>query len=255
MQQPDNPDAVAGHNRPPEETPYEAVKRQIEDLYQQAADYLDGEPIATQRQADDVSKLKNMIREVMDVAEAHRKAEKAPHDIAIAEIQTRYNALIGETKKVTGKAVLAVETCNKALRPWLTKLADEQEAAAKAAREEAVRKQREAEDAIRATRSTDAADLAASEAAEAKVREAQAAERAANTAAKARPKAGNYGRSAHLRTYYDGVVVDGSAFHRWCVQNDREAMTAYFAKRAQELTDAGQRSIPGVEVRPRQEVA
>ena len=251
MTQPDNPRAVAGDNMPPE-TPYETVKRQIEDLFQQASDYLDGEPIATQGQADDVSKLMNMIREVMAVAEAQRLAEKAPYDEAVAEIQARYNALIGETKKVTGKAVLAVQACKKALAPWLQKLAAEQAEAERLARIEADRLRAEAEAAVRAA---NAANLAEKQAAEDKLREAQDAERIARAAEKARPKAGNYGRAAHLRTYHDAVIVDGAAFHRWCVQNDREAMTTYLARRAQELTDAGQRSIPGINVVDRKEVA
>ena len=250
-----NPRAALGGNMPPEPvepTPYETVKRQIEDLYQQAADYLDGEPIATQGQADDVSKLKNMIREVMDVADAHRKAEKAPHDIAIAEIQERYNALIGETKKITGKAVLAVKACNDALAPWLRKQAAEQEAAAKAAREEADRQREAAQAAIRAA---DTVNLAEREAAEQLVRDAAEAERAANAAAKAKPKAGNYGRAAHLRTYHDAVLTDRRLFARWCWEHDTTAMDEYLARRAQELVNAGQRSIPGVDVVDRKEVA
>jgi hypothetical protein len=229
--QPDNPVAVAGHNAPPEPTPFEAAHQRIADLYQQAADYLDGEPIATQGQADDVSTLMRMLGEEIALADKLRIAEKKPFDDGAAEVQARWNTLIGETKKVTGSAVRAMDVCKQALAPWLRKLAAEQEAAAKAAREEADRQRAEAEAAIR---SADAANLAAREAAEAKIREADAAD---------------------LRTYHDAVVVDGTAMHRWCVQNDREAMTAHLAARAQTLTDAGIRNIPGVEVRERREVA
>jgi hypothetical protein len=251
--QPDNPVAVAGHNAPPEPTPFEAAHQRIADLYQQAADYLDGEPIATQGQADDVSTLMRMLGEEIALADKLRIAEKKPFDDGAAEVQARWNTLIGETKKVTGSAVRAMDVCKQALAPWLRKLAAEQEAAAKAAREEADRQRAEAEAAIR---SADAANLAAREAAEAKIREADAAERAARVAEKAKPHAGgSHGRAAHLRTYHDAVVVDGTAMHRWCVQNDREAMTAHLAARAQTLTDAGIRNIPGVEVRERREVA
>lgn len=252
MTQPDNPVAVAGHNSPPEPTPYEAAAARIADLFQQARDYLDGEPIATQGQADDVSALMRMLGEEIALANKNRVAEKKPFDDAAAEVQDRWNTLIGETKKVTGTAILAVQACKKALEPWLKKLADEQAAAAKAAREEADRQRAAAEAAIR---EADAANLAAREAAEAKIREAEAAERAARTAEKAKPHAGNYGRAAHLRTYHDGIVTDQREFARWCWVNDAEAMTAHLAKRAQELTDAGIRSIPGVEVRERREVA
>jgi hypothetical protein len=251
--QPDNPRAVPGANNPPEPTPYEAAQQRIADLYQQAADYLDGDPIATQGQADDVSTLMRMLGEEIALADKLRIAEKKPFDDGAAEVQARWNTLIGETKKVTGTAVMAVQACKQALAPWLRKLAAEQEAAAKAAREEADRQREAAQAAIRAA---DAANLAERTAAEAKLREADAAERAARVAEKAKPHAGgSHGRAAHLRTYYDGVVVDGAEFHRWCVKHDREAMTAHLAKRAQELTDANVRNIPGVDVRERKEVA
>jgi len=252
--QPENPRAVMGGNMPPETpTPYEASKQRIADLYQQAADYLDGEPIATQGQADDVSTLMRMLGEEIALADKLRIAEKKPFDDGAAEVQARWNTLIGTTKKVTGIAVLAMDACKEALAPWLRKLAAEQEAAAKAAREEADRQREAAQAAIRAA---DAANLAERTAAEAKIREAEVAERAARVAEKAKPHAGGtHGRAVHLRTYYDGIVTDQRTFARWCWENDVDAMTTFLAERAQALTDAGMRSIPGVEVRPRQEVA
>lgn len=254
--QPDNPVAVVGHNAPPEPTPFERARDEIEKFYGEALLWCDGEPIANQGQADALNLLKNKIREAEKAAEGARKDEKKPHDDAIAEIQGRYNPLIADRKNktVTGKTTLAIEACDKMLAPWLKKQADEQAAAAKAAREEAERVAREAEAAIRAASA--ATDLAASEAAEALLRQAKIADADAKRAEKAKPRAaGGGGRASHLRTYYDGIVVDGRAFHAWCVKNDREAMTEHLARRAQALTDAGQRSIPGVEVRPRQEVA
>jgi hypothetical protein len=245
----ENPVAVAGHNQPPP-TPYEAAKARIDDLYQQARDYLDGDPIATEGQAADVQRLMRMIGEEITVADALRAAEKKPFDDAAAEVQARWNALIGKNKSITGTAVRAKEACAEALAPWLRKIDEEQEAARKAAREEADRLKREAEEAIR----NDPANIAAREEAERKVAEAKAAEATAKRAEKARPTAGSYGRAAGLRTYYDAVVTDGRAFHAWCVKHDREAMTAYLARRAQELVDANRRDMDGVDVKTRKEV-
>ena len=111
---------------------------------------IDGEPIATQGQADDVSSLMRMLGEEIALADKLRAAEKKPHDDAANAVQARWNTLIGTTKKVTGTAVLAMDACKEALAPWLRKLAAEQEAAAKAAREEADR-QREAAQAAAAS--------------------------------------------------------------------------------------------------------
>jgi len=256
--QPENPRAVAGDNLPPEPvepTPFERVKAEVERYHGEALLWCDGEPIANQGQADALNLLKNSIRAAEKAAEAERKAVKKPHDDAIAAIQARYNPLIADrkNKSVTGKTTLAIEACDAMLAPWLKKIADEQAAATKAAREEAARARKAAEDAIRAAAAT---DLAAREAAEAKITEAKVAETLATRAEKAKPRAsGGGGRASGLRTYYDGVVVDGREFARWCWVNDKDAMTAHLATRAQELTAAGVRSIPGVDVKERREVA
>ena len=50
-------------------------------------------------------------------------------------------------------------------------------------------------------------------------------------------------------------MIDSVLFARWCWGNDYEALAAFLATRAQALTDASVRGIPGVEVRERKEVA
>lgn len=50
--------AKIGHNR----SPFELSKETIEDLYSEAKNWLDGEPVATQEQADEIQKLLRMIQ-------------------------------------------------------------------------------------------------------------------------------------------------------------------------------------------------
>ena len=52
--------ATIGDNNPPEpiNTAYEAIKRDIDDLFETAQGFLDGDPIENQETADLVNKLK-----------------------------------------------------------------------------------------------------------------------------------------------------------------------------------------------------
>ena len=117
--------ATIGHNQPPPEpTPFEVISAKIQDLYEEAKNWCDGEPISTQGQADEVSKLMNMIREAEKEADKLRKDEVAPLDEAKKEVQDRYNPLIGKTTKITGKTVMALDACKAALsddQPYIEK--------------------------------------------------------------------------------------------------------------------------------------
>lgn len=237
--------AAIGHNNPPEDSPFDAIRVHIEDLYAEAKGFLDGEPIETQGQADAVSNLLNMIREAEKAADAQRVKENEPFDTGKAEVQARYAPLIGNTKAIKGKTVLASEACKAALQPYLAKLDAEKRAAAEAARLEAERLASEAAEAARAA----GADLDAREQAEALLSDATAAQKAASAAAKDTAKAsGGYGRAASLRTTYRPVMVDGvaAARHYWEVR--REECEAFFQGLAKTDVLAGKRSIPGFDV-------
>lgn len=243
--------ATIGHNQPPEETPFEVISAKINDLYDEAKNWCDGEPISTQGQADEVSKLMGMIREAEKEADALRKKEVAPLDEAKKEIQDRYNPLIGKTTKITGKTVMALDACKAAQKPWLVKLEAEKREKEEAARkeaEEAAQRAREAREAAEPT------DLAAAEEAEALTQAAMAAQKAADKASKDKARASGGGRATTLRTYYDAVINDETAFARWVWTNKRQDMREFMQALAQRMTDANMRSIPGVEVVERKEV-
>src|SRR5690606_17496640 len=164
--------APIGHNRPPL-TAYETVKQEIEDLFDEAKNFADGEAIDNQQLADAITELHDKLHEAGKRADEARKDEAKPHDEAKAEIQDRYNKLIGNTKSVKGKVVLGKETLQTLLTPWRNKLVAEKEAAARAAREEADRIAREAQEAMRAS----AGNLEEREKAEELLAEAKKADR------------------------------------------------------------------------------
>ncbi|MFG1429369.1 hypothetical protein [Roseixanthobacter glucoisosaccharinicivorans] len=200
---------MMGHNNPPEPTPYELSKAEIEELVEEAKGWLDGEPVKDQAVADKIGLLKGLLRKARQTADGRRKEEVKPLDDAKAEIQARYNALIGDTKKDgKGIAILAEEYCDKALEPFLKALAAEKEAKVKAAREEAEKAAAAAQEAIRAARE---ADFATQEAAEALLRDAKKAETAANRAEKDTARVAGAGRSIGLRSSEVLHVTDAIA--------------------------------------------
>lgn len=232
--------ATIGHNHPPEPTPFEQSAEEAEDLFLEASNWCDGAPIENQRQADALAGLRSQIKAAIKRADERRKDEARPHDDAKAEIQARYNVLIGNTKTMTGKLVLADQACQKALAPWLRKLEDEKRAAAEKARAEEDAKRRDAEEAFHKARESE--DLAARAEAERLAKEAAIAERQANRADKAAAT------KTGLKTVVAAEVTDLQAFARWAWTHDRAALDEHFRARASALARDGRRDMPGVTV-------
>ncbi len=246
----DNPRAVIGANNPPEPigelTPFQKVEKRILDLYGECKLWLDGAEVTSDGLAEGIATLLNNLREAESDADKARVAEAKPFDDAKAEIQTRYNLLIGNTKSVKGKTFLAIEACKKALAPWLVKKEAERIEAARVAREAADKLAKEAEEALRAR---DGTNLEASAAAEELVTAAKKAEGTASKVEKSTAKVSNAGgRAVSLRTVYTAEVTDETLFsgHLW--MNYRADMTGFLYNKAQQLVDMGKREIPGIKV-------
>ena len=222
-----------GGNNPPA-SPFEAVKVNIEDLYLEARNFLDGEPIASEAMAAAVETLLDKIREAEKAADEARKTENKPFDEGKAEVQARYAPLISDTKAVKGMTVRAIEACKAALAPWRQEQERIRLEAAKKAREEAENKAAEAAALSRA-----ADDLIAKERAEQAVKEAEQAAKAANKADKAATT------GTGLRSYFRPELVDGveAARHYWAT--NREACEAFFLSLAQTDVQNGKRALPG----------
>lgn len=240
--------AGIGHNNPP--TPFDLVKEKIEGLYLEAKNWCDGEPLASQEQADEVQRLMRMIQAVEKEADEHRKEEARPHDEAKAAIQERYNTLIGKTKSVTGLTIKAVDACRAALTPWLRKVDEENRKAAEEARRAAEEKQREAMAAMRARQSLD--DM---EAAERIATEAKEADIAARRAANAKASAKGAGRAVTLRDRYTPEITDYNAFAKYVWTAHRADLEQFLAIEAGKLVASGVRTLPGVTIHHEQVAA
>lgn len=232
----ENPRAVMGANNPP--TPFDECERKVIDLFDEAKNFLDGEPIATQDMADSVSKLLDMIRKAKKEADEHRVAEKKPHDLAAAAVQEKWKPLLT-------RCDLAADAAKKALTPYLEAVEAEKRAKAEAARREAEDKARAAQEAMRASRD----DLAAREEAEALLADAKKAEAAASRAEKDKAQGKGGARAVSLRTSYRAEVTDYRALaaHLWT--DDRDALIEFLDGYAATKVRAGARNLPGVAVR------
>jgi hypothetical protein len=239
--------ATIGHNHPPELTPFDQSKAEIEGLYLEAKNWIDGSGVTTETEAEQVSKLIDMTRKAMKTADERRVAENVQFDAGKAEVQARYAPLIADTKSTKGKAVLAIEAAKQALAPYLQRKQDEIDAAAAEARRIADEKAAAAVEAIRASRQGDP-DLDAREAAEALLTEAKRAETAAKRVEGTKAHATGGTRAIGLRAVTVATLDDANAFAKWVWTNRNKDLVDFLSGLAKREVAAGHRSLPGVTV-------
>lgn len=226
--------AAIGHNQPPD--PFEAFTLHIEDLYEQAQQFLDGEPIATEGQAEDVSRLLNMLRKAKTDADEARKIEKKPHDDAARAVQAKWQPLIG-------KAELAATTAKNALAPFLIS----QEAAQ---REAAAALRKEAEQKAAAVSQLDISpdNLAGQQYLKAARQEAASIAKEADRADRKRAQARGGERAVGLRSVWTPSLTDPVAALRHYRERRPEELKEWLLEQAEKDVRAGARSIPGFEI-------
>lgn len=222
-----------GHNGGPELEPFDAIRQEIEDLYGEARNWADGEPIATAEQHDEIARLYDMLHDAGKRADDARKEEARPFDEAKAAIQEKYNTLIGNTKSVKGKVPMGKEALGALLTVWRRRVAEEKAAVAEAARKEAERLAEEAR-AMRAD-----GDLAAKEAAELLIKEAAAVGRFAKQQEKG---------PTGLRSVWRAELVEVEKALDWAYGRDPDAFRALVQSQADAVVRAGMRMVPGFRV-------
>lgn len=219
----------------PNAPPVEAMGMHIEDLFDEAKNFLDGSGVTTQAEADGVSKLLDDVRKAKNDAEKQRVVEKKPHDDAAAAVQAAWRPLIT-------KCDLVADTCKKALAPFL-------EAKEAAQRAEAARVAKAAEEArsaaLAARQAAPVADLAAREEAERMDAIARDAEKLAAKAGRAKAHAAGGTRAIGLRSYWIAELVDPAAALKHYREHQPEALKAWLSEQGQRDASAGARAIPG----------
>ena len=142
-----NSTAKMGHNNPPP-SPFEAAAEKIETLHVEAKNWLDGEAIENQAQADEVSKLLDMARNAKKEADAARKEEAKPFDDGKKEVQARYKPLLDRADAIA-------DLCKKVIAPFIAKVEAEKREAERSAPEKAEAARTAAAEAYAAAQPTD----------------------------------------------------------------------------------------------------
>lgn len=210
---------------------------EIDDLMLEARNYLDGEPIANEQQAEAVSSILNRARRVSKDADEARKAEKKPHDDAAKAVQQKWNPIID-------RANLAAETAKKALTPWLEKIEAKQREEAEKAAAEALRLTQIALEAHKDAGS----DLTAQEDAERLMKAAKAASVDAAKADKARPIAHGGERGIGLVEVWTPTLTDPILAARHYFAKQPQAFEDWLLDQARKDVRSGIRTIPGFEI-------
>lgn len=211
--------------------PFDAHKVNIDDLYEEATAWLNGDGVSSEAEAKAVETLLDMARDAKKAADEARKAENEPFDTGKAAVQAKYNPILK-------RAEMIAETCKNVLQPWRDKIARDKAAKAEAARLDAEKLKREAEEKIRAS----SGNIAERERAE----EALALAKEADKFASRTTKAATTGTG--LRSTYRPELTDLNAAikHYWSTHRaEFEALVCDLAVRD---VRAGKREIPGFTV-------
>jgi hypothetical protein len=232
--------ATIGHNSPP--TPFDDIETRINDLYDEARQWLDGEEVTEQAQADALNTLASRIREAAKEAEDMRKAEAKPFDDGKKAVQERYNPLIQKGK---GKTEVALNAVKSALKPYLLELDRIQQEAAQKAREKAEQAERDAQAAMQ---HRDQSNLDEQEEANRLAEEANQLQAAANRASNAKAHAKGAGRATGLRTRTKVSIANEREAAGWAWKHDREALMIFVLTQAEKAVRNGAQSLEGFSI-------
>ena len=227
-------------NQPPPEADL-ALK--LEDLEIEAANWLDDEPLTSQEQADELTKLVEAAAQLAGALEQSRKAEKEPYLAAGRAVDAKFKPLLERAEKATRKLKNKVGE-------WLKAVKADKERREREAAEEARRAaERLREEHERNRQSSDLADDAALEAAE------EAAKQARIDAAMVKKetvtaKAG--GTVVKLRKIWLVNIVERRELLMHYLRADRadfkDELTALLRKFAERDVRNGARSLPGCSI-------
>ncbi|MEZ2132498.1 MULTISPECIES: hypothetical protein [unclassified Sinorhizobium] len=223
--------ATVGHNQ----SPFDLVSAEINDLFDEAKNWADGEPITSSEMHDAIDNLRTQIHEAGKRADVLRVEEKKPLDEQVKAIQDRYNVYIQPKR---GKVDMAKSALDALLTPWRTKVAAEKAAEAARVAKEAEDARLAAQEAIRSS----SGNLAAREEAEELLADAKRLERSAGRANKAATT------GLGLRTVWRAELVDEEAAMEWCWARAKEEVLAVAQRNAEEQVRAGARAVPGFRI-------
>lgn len=246
---PDSPagdPAPIGHNGAPPDDPFEALKERMEDLIAESVNWLDGDDIATEGQAEEIGKLRDALRDIKSEADDARKVEKAPFDAGAAAVQAKYNPWIQPNR---GRIDIALAACKTVLGKWLKKKDDELRAAAVEANKRAVEAAAAAQSA--AMKAGSSGNVEEMQSAQEMLDNAKAIVKEAGQADRAKAQvAGSDGRRAiGMKSVWHADLTDPKEALLHYRTAQPAALKQWLRDQAQKDVNAGARSIPGITVR------
>lgn len=216
-------------------SPFDEVTYLIDELYDEAKNWADGDAIVSAEQHDKVTELRKAIHDAGAKAETMRVDEKKPFDEAVKVIQDKYNPYIQGKK---GKVDVAKDALGKILEAWRVKELRAKEEKASAEKAEADRLKAEAEEAIRAS----AGNIEERENAEKLLEQAKKQEKTALNTQKT-VASGNGLRKVYIANL---VNLNDAIKHYWA--SDRDEFIKLVETLAKRDVLSGQRSIAGFEI-------
>lgn len=223
--------ATIGHNAPPEPA-HIAIFQEIDDLFAEAKNFADGEPIESDALHDAMTELRDRLHKAGAAAEALRVETKKPHDEAIAAIQATFNPYVQKDKGKVALGKLAIDSLTGA---WRVAKAAAAQAEARRIAEEAAEAKRLADAAIQSS----SGNLAARAEAEELLAEAKRLEKTA----KRTEKSATTGTG--LVTRWVAVMVDEGAALDWAYARAKDEFLAVVQSNADAAVRGGVRVVPG----------
>lgn len=217
-------------NSPPEI----AFSMAIDDLYEEAKNFIDGSPIATEGQAEAIATIFDQLKALRRDGDAQRKAEKKPHDDAGKAVQAKWVPILD-------KADIAIKAIEKPLSAYRAAVLAEQHRIAEQARIEAENAR------LAALQAKDDDSLEGLEQLETLRSIADAAEKQARRAAPKGPTG--------LRTYWEGEVTNYSQALAWIRANEPERLKMAIDAMVKEAVNSGVRRMDGVVITERKKAA
>lgn len=230
--------AIGGNNPPPEM----AFSLSIDDLYDEAKNFIDGTAIETQGQADAIGVIVSSLKKIRKDADAARAEEKRPHDEAAKAVQAKWKPLLD-------KADRAVAAAQKPLTDYLLRLERERQQEAQRLAEEASKADEQAQAAMQNIASLDDAERA-----EELAKEADKLAKAAKRTDKAKSHVAGMDRAIGLRSYWRATIVDPVAFGKWAWMHRRTEYMEFLESLAASEARAGV-NIDGLTIEQLRKVA
>lgn len=232
--------SLINHNNPPPEVAFSLA---IDDLYEEAKNFIDGTAIETKGQADAIGKIVTGLKKIAKDADAARADEKRPHDEAGKAVQAKWKPLLE-------KADRAIKAAQGPLTDYLLEQERIRQEEARRLAEEARKAEEQAKKAIQ-----NAASLDDAERAEELAKEAEKLAASAKRTDKAKSHVAGVDRAIGLRTYWTATVTDYSALLSYMKKARPDDLKAMLRDYAESQVRSGARHIPGVLIEQERKVA